>query len=90
MQVLEASVIEMRHGQCTLIADAGTIRSLGIRVIEEEAPMKRLVRMWTRRRRGTRMVVFKVDRPRRIDPMIDPFGERLLPVMVSDRERRKA
>jgi hypothetical protein len=41
------------------------------------------VRMWPWPRRGGRMLVFRVDRPRRIDRVIDYFGDRLAPVMVS-------
>src|ERR1700730_688811 len=52
--------------------------------------MKRLVPMWGRRRRSTRMLVSRVDRPRVIDRVIDYFGERLAPVMVPVRSRRKA
>jgi hypothetical protein len=45
--------------------------------------MSLLVRMWPRPRRGGRTLVFSVDRPRRIDRVIDYFGDRLVPVMVS-------
>jgi hypothetical protein len=34
------------------------------------------------------MLVFKIDRPRRIDRVIDYFGERLAPVMVPSQARR--
>ena len=38
--------------------------------------MKRLVRLWRRPRRARRMLVFTLDRPRRIDRVIDFFGDR--------------
>ena len=38
--------------------------------------MQRLLRLCRRSRRGRRMLVFTVDRPRRIDRVIDFFGER--------------
>ena len=41
--------------------------------------MSLLVRMSFRPRRGGRMLVFSVDRPRRIDRVIDYFGDRLSP-----------
>jgi len=47
--------------------------------------MSLLARMWPRPRRRGRMLVFSVDRPRRIDRVMDYFGDRLAPVMVSDR-----
>jgi hypothetical protein len=40
-------------------------------------------RMWPRPRRGGLMLVFRADRPRRIDRVIDYFGDRLAPVMLS-------
>lgn len=48
--------------------------------------MKRLVGTWRRRR--TRMLVFRFDRPRRIDRLIDYFGERLVPTLVPDHGRK--
>lgn len=53
---------------------------------QEEDSMKALVGTWRRRRR-TRMLVFRFDRPRRIDRLIDYFGERLVTVLVPDRGR---
>jgi hypothetical protein len=38
--------------------------------------MKRLLRLCRRPRRGRRMFVFTADRPRRIDRVIDFFGDR--------------
>ena len=38
--------------------------------------MKRLLRLCRRPRRGRRMLVFTDDRPRRIDRVIDFFGDR--------------
>ena len=38
--------------------------------------MKRLVGLWRRPRRARRMLMFPVDRPRRIDRVIDFFGDR--------------
>jgi len=38
--------------------------------------MKRLVRLWRRPRRAHRMLVLTLDRPRRIDRVIDFFGDR--------------
>jgi hypothetical protein len=38
--------------------------------------MKRLLRLCRRPRRGRRILVFTVDRPRRIDRVIDFFGDR--------------
>jgi hypothetical protein len=52
--------------------------------------MKRLVHTWARRRRSTRMLVLRFDRSRRIDRMIDYFGERFTAVVVSDHARRCA
>jgi hypothetical protein len=40
--------------------------------------MKRLSRLCRRPRRGLRMLVFTVDRPRRIDRVINFFGDRHL------------
>ena len=39
--------------------------------------MKRQLRLCRRPRRGRRLLVFTVDRPRRIDRVIDFFGDRL-------------
>jgi hypothetical protein len=36
--------------------------------------MKRLMKTWRRNGRTSRMLVLKVDRPRRIDRFIDYFG----------------
>ena len=38
--------------------------------------MKRMGRLWRRPRRARRMLVFTLDRPRRIDRVIDFFGDR--------------
>ena len=38
--------------------------------------MKRLVRLWRRPRKARRVLVFTLDRPRRIDRVIDFFGDR--------------
>ena len=38
--------------------------------------MNRLLRLYRRPQRGQRMLVFTVDRPRRIDRVIDFFGDR--------------
>jgi hypothetical protein len=46
--------------------------------------MKRLMQTWVRRRGTTRMLVFRVDRSRRIDRVIDYFGERLEPIVLGD------
>jgi len=43
--------------------------------------MKRLVQIWNRRRRSARTLVLRFDRPRRIDELIDYFGERLAPAL---------
>ena len=45
--------------------------------------MKRLVETWIRRHRRARALVFRVDRPRGIDRVIDYFGEQVAPVLVS-------
>lgn len=52
--------------------------------------MKRLIETWARRRRSARTLVFRVDRPRRIDRVISYFGEGLVPMAVSARGQRKA
>jgi hypothetical protein len=45
--------------------------------------MKRVVEAWVqRRRRSARPFVFRVDRPRRIDPVINYFGDRRAPAPV--------
>ena len=49
--------------------------------------MKRRVETWGRRQR-TRMLVFRFDRSRRIDRLIDYFGERLVPVLVPGHGRK--
>ena len=38
--------------------------------------MKPLVRLWRRQRGARRVLVFTLDRPRRIDRVIDFFGDR--------------
>jgi hypothetical protein len=38
--------------------------------------MERLVRLWRRPRRARRMLMCTLDRPRRIDRVIDFFGDR--------------
>ena len=52
--------------------------------------MKRFVETWVRRRQSTRTFVFRVDRPRQIDSVINYFGERLGPAAVSVCGQRKA
>ncbi len=52
--------------------------------------MKRLAKTWARQRRSTRTLAFRVDRPRRIDWVIDYFGERLTLRPVLDRAPQKS
>ena len=47
--------------------------------------MKRFVEAWAERRRDTRALVFRLDRARRIDAVINFLGERLAPVAISAR-----
>jgi len=51
--------------------------------------MKRLPEKWNRRQRRTRMLVLRLDHARRIDRLIDYFGDRLAPVMVPACRSRK-
>jgi hypothetical protein len=44
--------------------------------------MNRLARIWARPRTGRRTLLFTVDRPRRIDRVIDYFGDRLAPALL--------
>jgi hypothetical protein len=77
--------------------DAGIFDALGrlddlgiLPVADRRHRMKRLIQRWARRRRSTKMVLFRVDRPRRIDRVVAYFGEQLAPVMVAARPRRKS
>jgi hypothetical protein len=50
--------------------------------------MKRSVDKWSWLRRGMRMLVLRLDRPRRMNRLIDYFGERLATAMAPDRRPR--
>jgi hypothetical protein len=50
--------------------------------LEEGSTMKRVAEKWNRRQRRTRMLVLRLDHARRIDRLIDYFGDRLVPVML--------
>ena len=65
----------IRHGRCT-----GQPRRNDVNRIRHQSrrthSMKRLAGLWRRPRRASRTLVLPLDRPRRIDRVIDFFGDR--------------